>query len=588
MIRLRYATIRFLILLAIVAAVVLCAGPLVRFGTVVALQRVIGARVDIASTDVALWPPRIAYSDVRIADPSKEREDAVRVERAELSLDGPALLRRKYEIAHAQLHGVEFSVERSETGQLEKTAESAGGSSFDLTPHVERLARLMQRAATLKAETAVESLQTVQTGRRIETAWKERFEDIAGRAERLEANFRELKSTVREIDNPLRDLPRVEKTLRGVDQLRGQLIAIRGEAEQLPTTIQLDLESLDRARLQDQQRVAALGQQLTGSDEALQLGPELVGNLLAEKLRMLRHYADVADRAARLTVIAPEATRSRGQDFDLGDRASDDAWRVHRCELNGILRHNGDRYSLTGIIDNLASGGRSNKHDGRIRLMLEGATTARIDYRRPSRVSNSDDLLTLHVPRIEVSAQSFGSADTLQLHAGPSQLELWVKVAPHNGEIEGEIFARQRMSSLDIAVGGNDAIVREIESSLQESLARIDIVETRARVSGPLLQPRIRDIDTNLTRTLADAVTRAKNRAIIATKQAAGRAIDEAYASNRQRVEQVLAGHHQQLIGEIDAIDQRIGQAQQEMLARLKLPPGSLQQLGRAFGGLRR
>ena len=186
MIRWRYLLTRVLIVVLIIVLARWALGPAARYATIESIQAATGGRVDIAQAHVDLWPPRLYYENVQIADPSKSHEDAVRADLIDIQLKPEALLRRQWVIEKARITGINLNEERSTTGRLAKTKGSSGAGFSD------KLAELIESQAKAKAGEFKDSLETIQVSDAIRNRWKAEYVALSQRAAGLETAVREV------------------------------------------------------------------------------------------------------------------------------------------------------------------------------------------------------------------------------------------------------------------------------------------------------------------------------------------------------------------------------------------------------------
>ena len=107
MIRWRYVSTRLFVLLAVLMLLRWGLGPVANFLTIRGLQSITGAKVEIAQTRVGMFPPRVHYTDLRVADPrsDKQMRDVVRAESVNLVIDGDALMHRRWVARDGRITG---------------------------------------------------------------------------------------------------------------------------------------------------------------------------------------------------------------------------------------------------------------------------------------------------------------------------------------------------------------------------------------------------------------------------------------------------------------------------------------------------
>ncbi|RPH79619.1 MAG: TIGR03545 family protein, partial [Planctomycetaceae bacterium] len=114
MIRWSYVLPRLVAMVAILLFVTYGLSPLAHRITVATLQSLTGARVDLEHVEVGLFPPRLLYHQLALANPSgdKAMSNIASAEKVELQIDGGELLRRRYVVSEARITGLRFDSDR--------------------------------------------------------------------------------------------------------------------------------------------------------------------------------------------------------------------------------------------------------------------------------------------------------------------------------------------------------------------------------------------------------------------------------------------------------------------------------------------
>src|SRR6185295_11786053 len=96
--------------------------PLLRCAAEMAGGFAAGAKVDIAGLKTGLFPPRLELKGVAVADAAQPMQNVIEFDRAAFTLEGGALLQKKFVVGEAALEGLKFSTPRTTSGALPKTA----------------------------------------------------------------------------------------------------------------------------------------------------------------------------------------------------------------------------------------------------------------------------------------------------------------------------------------------------------------------------------------------------------------------------------------------------------------------------------
>ena len=105
MIRWRFVLTRLLIIVAVVMLLRWGLGPVAEYATVQSIEASVGARAEIGRTQVGLFPPRVIYTDFRVADPraDKDLKNAFRADSIDFVIDGDSILHRRFIVSDAKI-----------------------------------------------------------------------------------------------------------------------------------------------------------------------------------------------------------------------------------------------------------------------------------------------------------------------------------------------------------------------------------------------------------------------------------------------------------------------------------------------------
>ncbi len=126
MIRWRFLLTRLIIAVAVLMILAVGLGPVANYITVAGLQASTGARAEIGSTSVRLFPPSLRFTDVHVADPrdGKELRDAFMADSIDLAIDGDALLRRRWVIREGKISGLQIGRSEKPMATLNQNSKS--------------------------------------------------------------------------------------------------------------------------------------------------------------------------------------------------------------------------------------------------------------------------------------------------------------------------------------------------------------------------------------------------------------------------------------------------------------------------------
>jgi len=559
MIRWRYLLPRILLIAAIIITLRYTLPPLVRYVTVATIQSATGAKVEMASVEVGLFPPRVYYRELQIANPGKDKSmrNLAQADGVDLVIDGAALLRRRVVINDARISGLQFDSDRLTDGHFEEQPAPPSSEPSQAMQWLTGWMNSTTDAAKAKLDQLAENSETRRRGDQIRRRWQAEYESLAKRAADLEAAIKEVHETAKGIDNPLRDWPRVEATMTKTKDIQAELVAVRKKLDGMPAQIQADVLSMEKAKQSDLKRARDMIPLDLSHGETL--GPGLLAQAIRAQVDQVRGYLNTGREVSQWTVAKPKVERFRGEtvDLELGNRQP--SMLVRRCEVAGVLRASGDQYTLAGILENLTPQAKMRTQPLRARLRLEGQQTIRLDYVRDDSSDVATELLTMHWPDIKAPTLRLGSKDALELDVRDGQLELWVQLNSVGDHIEGRLVSRRLNTR--IVLDGPEKIARTpMFTSLKNSLASVDRIEVDANFDGTWKDPQFK-INSNLTGILKSGIHEATTGQIAATRQKMEAEVDRVYAQQVNQLQEWLASQQvktNQLLAKADSTVQDV------------------------------
>lgn len=517
MIRWRYVVTRLCIVAAVLLLIGLGMGPVAKYVTVKGLQSATGAKVEIGKAKVGLFPPRIRYENFRIADPrdDKAMRDAFRAGAIELEIDGDAILHRRWVAREGSITGLQIGAKRETSGHFEEQNEDFEAASLSDKPGVlsQLLGGITDQLAD-QTEEAVENLETVRQSKLIKARWEQEYAALTNRSKKLEQKVRDFKSNAGEIDNPLRDWDKIGTAVGMADETRAELKSILAALDALPARFQADVASLQQAKQADLDRI---DQYVPGDlSQSTNFGVDLISEAVQRQVATIRDYWEGGRTIAGYTIVAPETERARGVDIDLLGQNRQPEILVKRLKVQGLMRADGDAYSLTGIVENLTPSPTLLKQPLRAQLQLQGPQMVNVDYIRDRRHGADVDRLTMHWPQSDVGSITLGEDHRAMVSLSGGRREIWCQMRSERGQVQGRFVSRQTGVRLGLEVDSRYDSLPATEA-LRQSLAKVDTVTIDAGFEGTWDQLSM-SMDTNLGSVLRDAADEAIVRQVEASK----------------------------------------------------------------------
>lgn len=581
MIRWRFLLTRVIVVVAIVMILVWGLGPMVGYVTVRGLETTTGAKAEIASTHVGLFPPVIRFRDVRIADPrdDKEYRDAMTADLIELAVDGDELLRRRWVVRQGRITGLQIGTQRSTSGHLvDEIADTSSSSDISM---LDRLIGSATDQITMQAEQFGNDLETLRRSQEIRDRWQQDYETLVYQARNLEKQIRDIRDTARGIENPLRDWPELQQTLARANEVREKLIAVRAKMDAMPDAMRDDLKALQAAKDADLAKVDAL---VPGDlSESKNFGVDLVSQSVQRMIQDVRRYVESGRTLAGYTVVAPDSDRIRGEDFDFWGQKSPELL-IRQCEVTGVLRANGKTYTLAGVVDNMTPEPELLEQPTHARLQLEGPETLQVDYVRDRRDGVASDHITLHWPAMQASPMRLGESkqDKMAVAIAGGQREVWVQMSSQGDRLQGRMVSQQVGVQMRLDTPSEFAATPAAQT-LNQSLAGVDRIDIDAKFEG-----RWNDLDLNLDTNLDEVFRTAAEGAIAkqleVSRQQLTAKVDRLHREQLLKLKEFMATQQNEANALLAKADQSIEEMSQRVYREVGDADKYLGRLRSAFG----
>ena len=509
MIRWKFVLTRLLIVVAVLTLIRWGLGPAAKYLTIRSLQMATGAKVEIARAEIGLFPPRVYYGGVRVADPRgrKAFRDLFRAESIDFEIDGDALLRRRWVVRQGRISGLEIGAARDDSGHFERepvpAPEPAGPS------YLSRLIGGAMDGLGDRAEAFVDDLETARRAAEIRRRWEADYEELAARARALERQVREIRDEAQSIKNPLRDYVALDRTIAQANRTRTDLLGVRNTIDAIPGRVRQDLDSLDEAKQIDLAKVEGyVPENLRGSGG---FAKDLMSQVVRERLGQVREYLDQGRSIANATVVPPARPRERGQTIDMSGGQRPPRFLVRRCELDGLVRSGGRVYTVRGVVDRLTPSPHRLDEPTRARLLLEDTSLVsepiRLDYVRDRRNGGDIDRISMHWPRSDARPTDWGRDDRVGISISGGRRELWAQYVRDGEAIRGRLVSKHTDLEMQLRVAP-DLARSGIAGQISSRLAEVDRIEIDAEFAGTWKDLDLK-FESNLERILREATEEA-------------------------------------------------------------------------------
>lgn len=577
MIRWRYIVTRLIVIAAIVMLLRYTLAPVAKYASIRLLETATGARVQISGVRVSLFPPSVTYEGLRIADPSggKSSPDAISADSIELDIDGEAFLHRRYVVRDGRVSGLRFGSDRitSDHFDHQPRAQKATTDAQWLSPLVNSLTD----ACRAKIEAFGSDLEMVKRADQIRRRWKSEYAMLTKRATELEASIQQIQSSAQGVDNPLRDLPRVEATLAKTRDVQNELLAVRTAIDEIPAQVQADLISMQTAKQTDIDRIDEISSiDMANFDD---VGARLLADGVNQHVDRMRTYIDTARELGDWTIAAPTPSRGRGETIDLIGGYRPPSMLIRRCEVSGEFRAGAEPYQLTGVVENVTPEPRLRQSPFRARLKLQGPQVVRVDYMRDDSSVVVRESLTMHWPEIAAPETKLSDSRNVALDIRHGRMEVWAELNTVGEQLQGRLVSRRVGTKIHLQ-GDADVASGSVLSSLNRSLAGVDRVEVDAAFAGTWADMDVA-ISTNLTQVMKAGMDQAVAAQVMATRAQLAAKLNDTYQVQMAELQSFVAAEQTQARDSIARADTTI----QTLSEKVRTQSGSAEAyLGRLRG----
>lgn len=518
--------------------------------------KAVGARVELASADLSLFPLGLELSGLRVTNPKKPMRNAFVADRIRMKFHTGDLIRGKKVIEDMSVTGVGFDKPRETSGALpekkpaaeEKAAEAdKSGSRFKLPSLSMESPREILEKENLATVEAAETLEDDVAAAR--QGFEARLENLPDkeRFEKHRQRLKELRSGVKS-GGVLGAAAKVKEVRAVKEDIQADLAALRQARKDLGRTrsdLQTRLADLKQAPARDAARLAekySLSPKGIANASALIFGPKYAGWVETG----LTWYQRLAPYAAGMTRSGPEKEkRTRGEGVNVEFAAGStvpEYWiktaKVSMAEggMSGDIRDlSSDQAALGRPLKFAFSGSEAAES-----LKIQG----RMDRTEPG---DPEDMAGFEIRQYPLKGFSLLDRPDLSISMESAR----VKTATGDIRIAGRKLAADIRAGLDsagFAVGAEKAD-GFLAKTLADALGDVSAFDLTARVRGSLQQPEI-GLDSDIDNTLKAALKNTIDRQRAELETSLRQTISERTKGQLQDVQSGFSG--------LDAINQKL------------------------------
>lgn len=455
----------------------------------------VGAKVEVGSADLTLFPLGLTLERLQITNPEKPMTNIAEIEKLAMDLDGLELLRRKVVINEMIAEGVRLNTARTTSGAIDDRAKKQQEGrkeeevEFSLPPFEVPDVRQILEQENLETLRLIRAIQTdIQ---REQEVWKKRLKELPGKEaiEKYRKRLKALKGATK---------GGIGEVLGGVDEIK----ALRQEIEQ-------DIANLRSAREEFDEKVALLRRRMVEVKTAPQrdvqrlrekyslspqglanLGQTLLGKQVGEKLKelayyygMVRSYLEGLAFKESATPDEPAIVRGKGQDIHFAEyeplpdflvRIAKVSLHLDVGEIRGTLQHITSDQTVLGKPLSYAFSGTKLKNMQNV--TIEGL----LDHRA---VANPHDTLNVQINGYELKSLALSTQPEwpVTIEKGMADINVSAALEGQHLQAKGKAF----LSSMHVSAG-RTGDTNPLTQTLSKALSEITSLSVEVNVAGTL------------------------------------------------------------------------------------------------------
>ena len=536
--------------------------PLLRWTAVSALQSVTGARVDIRRVVTTFLPPSIDIQQTAVASARRRGRNLFEFDRMSLQLENRSLSQRRFVISDGRIENLQFDTWRSDDGQLEKPATPVVEEPSWASEKLKELGDewLTQLSEQARAQLDPSTLETWRLGSEVYEKWDVRFEDLTDRARDLEPRVRSLSeqfklakegSTVDQIEKYLEVAREADLVLQDARRLQNDL-------KQMAPEVRTDFESINQARLNDQQMIQQKIALL--KPDGRRISQALLGRDVYLRVQeMLTWFELFRSYQSELTQQV-QPPRNPGRTWPVLPVSLGPAFHARKLSLSGNMSIDRDLVPWQAVLSDITSDPRLLGKPAVLEASAAGPRPLQLKYTVDATTDVLRSELTAELRDPQGFALAAGRRQKARFEAGLSNLTWTAQVALTGDDMSGFI---QLVSDIDgLSFEASDDVRPEILEAANEALHDIQSLDVVLALTGTLQKPDIvlsTELGDQIASGIQTAVMHQLDRARARLLEEADRQATAQLARLRTRFGEEynrLAKENEQLITQVQEVTQ--------------------------------
>lgn len=582
MVRWSYLLPRLLIMVACLLFLQFGLDPLLRWSLIEAGQAATGAKVDVGDLQANVVKGNLYVARVGLADPSSPLKNLVEFDNAWFKMDSQALLRRRFVVREARVSGLRIDATRTASGKLEvEPEEPSDDGSDEMKRQAAELADKWFADFTQRLQgDLTKDFESVRLSQELMQRWPQEYAQLKQRADEWKVrvqNLRELYNSVRE--NPLRELPNLEKHVAQLEQIRKEIPQLRDEFERLQKQALQDRQAIDSARQHD---VATIKEKLNLKNlDPNSLSQYLIGPQFTQYLEQFSSWVQQARELYGVVQEHPELNQSKGRgvtvSFDAGPRQP--TLLIQMLGLDGQARLGDEEVAFVGRLRNLTPQPKLLGQPAQFQFQCRGKADFQVEATLDRTGLTPKEHLVINIPKLAQPQRVLGKEDRLALRLAPGAAHVWLQVDFVAEQMNGQIIWKQEDTHLSPVIDEQRTGARLAEH-MRAVAGEVHSFHAAIQLTGTVRRPHLQ-LQSNLGPQLAQGINGAVQRELEFRQEQLTKLAQDNVDKALAQVDRLIQEKQHELASLLQLGDQQMEQLKQQLLAQVNVP-GILQQKGLA------
>lgn len=465
--------------------------PLLRWTAVSALQSVTGARVDIGRIVTTFLPPSIDIQQTAIASARRRGRNLFQFDRMSLQLEERSLSQRRFVITDGRIDNLQFDTWRSDDGQLEKPATPVVEEPSWASEKLRELGDewLTQLSDQARAQLDPNTLETWRLGSSVYEKWDGRFEELSARAKELEPRVRALSEQFKQAKDGS-TIDQIEKYLqvaRDADLVLQDARQLQADLKQMAPEVRTDYESINQARLNDQQmiqhKIALL------KPDGRRISQALLGRDVYLRVQEMLSWFELFRTYQTELTQQVQPPRNPGRTWPVLPISPGPEFHARSLSLSGQMSVDRDLIPWQAVLTDLTSDPALLGKPAVLQASAAGPRPLQLKYVVDATSDVLKSELTAELKDPQGFALAAGRKQRAHFQAGLSNLTWSAQVSLTGNEMSGFI---QLLSDIDgLSFEASSDVRPEIVEAANEALHGIQSLDVVLALTGTLQKPDI-------------------------------------------------------------------------------------------------